>query len=118
MTGYRNALPQLGGELFLADGGLETTLIFHDGFDLPDFAAFPLLKSPAGVAALCSYFKRYADIATRFGTGLVLESATWRASADWGARLGYSRDALADANRQAIHLISRRLRPSHKRRRI
>jgi S-methylmethionine-dependent homocysteine/selenocysteine methylase len=105
MTGYRNALPQLGGELFLTDGGLETTLIFHDGFELPEFAAFLLLKDPAGVAALRSYFKSYADIATRFGTGLILESATWRASADWGARLGYSHDQLADANRQAIHLL-------------
>ncbi len=105
MTEYRNALPQLGGELFLTDGGLETTLIFHDGFELPDFAAFLLLKSPAGAAALRNYFHAYADIATRYRTGLILESATWRASADWGARLGYSQEELADANRQAIHLL-------------
>ena len=30
---YRNALPQLGNELFLTDGGLETTLVFHHGVD-------------------------------------------------------------------------------------
>ena len=105
MTGYRNALPQLGGELFLTDGGLETTLIFHNGFELPDFAAFLLLKHSEGQAALRNYFYAYADIAKRYRTGLSLESATWRASADWGARLGYSQDALADANRQAIHLL-------------
>lgn len=105
MTAYRNALPQLGGELFLTDGGLETTLIFHDGFELPDFAAFPLLKSPSGAAALRSYFHAYADIATRYRTGLILESVTWRASADWGARLGYSPEELAEANRQAIALL-------------
>ena len=105
MTEYRNALPQLGGELFLSDGGLETTLIFHGGFELPDFAAFPLLKSPSGEAALRNYFQSYADIATRHRTGLILESATWRASADWGARLGYSPDELAEANRLAIALL-------------
>jgi S-methylmethionine-dependent homocysteine/selenocysteine methylase len=102
MAIYRHVLPQLGGELFLTDGGLETTLIFHDRLELPDFAAFPLLKNAAGAAALRSYFDAYVDIATRYGTGLILESVTWRASADWGARLGYSSDALAEANRQAI----------------
>jgi hypothetical protein len=42
MLRYRNALPQLGGELFLTDGGLETTLIFHEGYELLDFAAYLL----------------------------------------------------------------------------
>jgi hypothetical protein len=36
---YRDQLPQLGGGLFMTDGGIETTLIFHGGFDLPEFAA-------------------------------------------------------------------------------
>jgi homocysteine S-methyltransferase len=105
MAKYRNALPQLGGDFFLTDGGLETTLIFHDRLELPDFAAFMLLKDPEGQAALRKYFHAYAGIARRFNAGLALESATWRASADWGARLGYSPQALADANRQAIQLL-------------
>ncbi len=105
MAVYRNALPQLGGDLFLTDGGLETTLIFHDGFELPDFAAFVLLKDAAGIDALRRYFLSYANIAARYRTGLILESTTWRASADWGARLGYSATELAEANRQAIALL-------------
>jgi hypothetical protein len=44
MSQYRNALPQLTGGLFLTDGGIETTLIFHEGLELPDFAAFRLLS--------------------------------------------------------------------------
>lgn len=100
-----DTLPQLGDRLFLTDGGIETTLIFLDGLDLPLFAAFDLLKSAKGEAALRKYFTTYADIAWRFGTGLVLESATWRASGDWGRQLGYSAASLADANRQAIHLL-------------
>ena len=105
MAGYRTALPQLGGTMFLTDGGIETTLIFHEGLDLPDFAVFDLLRRPGGEAALRKYFGTYAALAKRFGVGLVLESATWRASADWGARLGYTREALAEANRGAIRLL-------------
>jgi len=105
MARYRNALLQLGGGLFLTDGGIETTLIFQEGLELPDFAAFHLLKDSKGEAALRKYFRTYAEIAKRFGTGLVLESATWRASADWGTRLGYTPEALAQANRKAIRLL-------------
>ena len=105
MAPYRNALPQLGGSLYLTDGGIETTLIFHEGLELPDFAAFPLLSTPEGEAALRKYFRTYAELARRFASGLILESATWRASADWGRRLGYTPGSLADANRKAIHLL-------------
>ncbi len=98
-------MPQLGGDIFLTDGGIETTLIFHEGLELPHFAAFHLLKDPVGEAALRKYFRTYAEIAKRFGAGLILESATWRANADWSTRLGYTREALADANRKAIHLL-------------
>jgi S-methylmethionine-dependent homocysteine/selenocysteine methylase len=99
------ALPQLGESLFLSDGGIETTLIFHDGLELPDFAAFDLLKRPDGERALRKYFRTYAELAKTFGAGLILESATWRASADWGARLGYDERALAEANRHAVRLL-------------
>ncbi|MDO8699505.1 MAG: homocysteine S-methyltransferase family protein, partial [Rhodoferax sp.] len=98
-------LPQLGGDLYLTEGGIETTLIFHEGLQLPDFAAFLLLKTPEGEASLRKYYRSYAEIAKRFGTGLILESATWRASVDWGTRLGYTSEALADANREAIRLL-------------
>jgi homocysteine S-methyltransferase len=107
MSRYRSALPQLSDALFLADGGIETTLIFLDGLELPDFAAFHLLRDAEGTEALRRYFAPYVAIAKRLGTGLVLESATWRASADWGARLGYSPQALADANRAAVALLER-----------
>lgn len=105
MAKYRNKLPQLGDGLYITDGGIETTLIFHEGLELPDFAAFHLLKTPEGEAALRKYFRMYAQIAKLFATGLVLESATWRANAHWGTRLGYTPEMLADANRRAIHLL-------------
>jgi len=50
MPSYRRALPQPSGRPFLTDGGLETTLIFHENMDLPEFAAFPLVTHGEGVA--------------------------------------------------------------------
>ena len=103
---YRNALPQLEGDLFLTDGGLETTLIFHEGLELPHFAAFDLLRTQAGEAVLREYFDRYAELSRSFDAGLILESPTWRANPAWGAKLGYSTDALAEANRKAIEVLA------------
>ncbi len=105
MARYRNALPQMTGGLFLTDGGIETTLIYHEGFELPYFAAFDLLRRPEGRDALWDYYARYAEIARAKGLGFILESATWRASSDWGELLGYSAEDLAEANRQAITLL-------------
>src|SRR5262249_8355303 len=105
MARYRTDLPQLSGGLFLTDGGIETTLIFRDGLALPHFAAFDLLKSAAGRAALKRYFSTYTALAKRSGVGCVLESPTWRASPDWGEKLGYPPETLREANRQAVALL-------------
>lgn len=105
MARTRDSLPQLSGGLFLTDGGIETTLIFREGLALPYFAAFDLLKHEEGCAALQKYFRTYAAIARLYAVGCILESATWRASADWGAKLGYSATALSEMNRRAIALL-------------
>jgi S-methylmethionine-dependent homocysteine/selenocysteine methylase len=106
MSKYRNKLPQLSDRLFLTDGGLETTLIFHEGLELPFFASFDLLKNEAGIAQLRAYYERYIALAKKAGVGFVLEGATWRANPDWAAKLGYSREDLADANRRAVALMA------------
>jgi S-methylmethionine-dependent homocysteine/selenocysteine methylase len=102
---HRQRLPQLDGGLFLTDGGLETTLIFHAGLDLPAFAAFPLLEDAAGRKALRAYYEPYGELAREHAVGLVLESPTWRASPRWAAELGYSESGLDRLNRQAIELM-------------
>lgn len=109
---YRNALPQLDDAAFLTDGGIETTLIFHDGLDLPYFAAYDLLTRDGGEEALRRYFEPYVRIARDRGMGIVLETATWRASPDWGARLGHAPGQLADLNRRAVSLLAE-LRDEH-----
>jgi S-methylmethionine-dependent homocysteine/selenocysteine methylase len=105
MAKYRQQLPQLESDRFLTDGGIETTLIFGDGIDLPDFAAFVLLDDLAGRAALVRYFDAYSAIAVRDGLGIVLETPTWRANPDWAIRQGYSVEAMVAVNRVAVSLL-------------
>ena len=101
----RQPLPQLDGATFITDGGMETTLIFREGIDLPHFASFVLLDAPDGLEALRTYYAGYAAIAAKYGVGIVLDTPTWRANADWGALLGYSAEALDDVNRRAVALL-------------
>ena len=102
---HRHRLPQIdAAHPFLTDGGLETTLIFHRGLDLPCFAAFDLLKDEAGRDELRAYFGAYVALARERGVGFVLDTATWRANPDWARRLGYSLDDLDAANRAAVAL--------------
>jgi homocysteine S-methyltransferase len=98
-------LPQMGERLFLTDGGLETTLIFHEGVELPHFAAFTLLRDPQGRNTLRRYYERYLEIAAADGLGFILEAPTWRASLDWALRLGMTRGELELYNRDAIRLM-------------
>jgi S-methylmethionine-dependent homocysteine/selenocysteine methylase len=102
---HRQHLPQLDGGLFLTDGGIETTLIFHEGLDLPAFAAFDLLKDEQGTEALRRYYEPYVALANELGVGFVLESPTWRASPRWAAEIGYTPQQLDELNRKAIALM-------------
>lgn len=105
MAKYRNDLPQMKGGTFLSDGGMETTLIFLDGVELPHFASFVLLDTAEGRERLKGYYEKYLDIARRRGTGFVLDSATWRANPDWGAKLGYDAEGLRAINLRGIELL-------------
>ncbi len=95
----------MSDDIFLTDGGLETTLVFHGGINLPEFAAFVLLKNDEGHDVLVKYFRKYLSIAKKHNVGFILESATWRSNSDWGKKLGYTGDALANINRKAIQLL-------------
>ncbi|WP_299987890.1 homocysteine S-methyltransferase family protein [uncultured Ruegeria sp.] len=108
----RTQLPTIADGFFLSDGGIETTLIFQDGVDLPLFAAFVLLDDDEGRAKLSEYFERHITVARNHGLGFILESPTWRASRDWGAQLGRSEADIAKANSEAIYLM-RTLRNRH-----
>lgn len=89
----------------ITDGGMETTLIFKQGFDLPHFAAFVLLDDSAGRDALRAYYRSYIDIAEARSVGIVLDTPTWRANPDWGEKLGYGTETLTDVSRRAVALL-------------
>lgn len=95
-------LARTDGRLWLADGGLETTLIFHDGIDLPHFASFPLLARAEGRKVMARYFDGYFSEARRHGAGFVLDTATWRSGSGWGAIIGLSPEEIDAVNRDAV----------------
>jgi S-methylmethionine-dependent homocysteine/selenocysteine methylase len=105
MHNNHTLLPHQSPIPFLTDGGLETTLVFHKKLELPCFAAFPLLKDPAGRELLRDYYHTYARLALRYGVGFVLESTGWRGNPDWAEKLGYSPKELEEANRDGIRLM-------------
>lgn len=98
------ALPQLD-RLFLTDAGLETDILFNRGIDLPHFASIVLLRTQEGRQALDEYFRGFLELAKRVGSGIVLESATWRASSDWAAPLGLPEGELHHLNREAVRML-------------
>jgi len=103
---YRDELPQLSGDLFLADGGLETDLIFNHGLAIREFAAHTLLADPAGRAAMTRYFNGYLALAGAHGTGFILDSQTWKAHVHWAGDLGATKAELRAANRDSIEFIA------------
>ena len=106
MSKYRNNLPQQNGGVYLADGGMGTTLLFHEGLELPHFCSFHLLDDAKTRAVLANYFRPYLAIAKAQKTGFILDSGpTWRASHDWGDKLGYTPAQLEQINRRAIDLM-------------
>lgn len=102
MKKTRDLIARADRRLWLADGGLETTLIFHDGIDLPHFAAFPLLARAEGRRTLARYFEGYLAEARRHGAGFVLDTATWRSGSGWGAIMGLAPEEIDAANRDAV----------------
>jgi S-methylmethionine-dependent homocysteine/selenocysteine methylase len=105
MAIVKTTLPTQSPDLYLTDGGLETTLIFLDGFELPYFAAFDLLKESVGYNALRNYYIPYLKIAKDFKAGFILETPTWRANPDWIEKLGYPESAIYEINEKAVELL-------------
>ena len=82
----------------LTEGGLETSLVFDQGVELPHFAAFPLLQDDDGRRVLRAYWEPYRTLVQEVRAPFVVDTATWRANPDWGALLGYDAAALDEVN--------------------
>ena len=106
MTRYRDALPQLSGDLFLTDAGIETDIIFNRGVEIREFAAHTLLPDPKGRETLATYFREFLSLADATGAGFIFDSQTWKAHMHWAKDLGASEDDLRRSNHEAIAFIS------------
>jgi S-methylmethionine-dependent homocysteine/selenocysteine methylase len=106
MPSYRSALPQLSGDVFLTDAGVETDLIFNHGIAIREFAAFTLLPTAEGRAALTRYFEGFLELAKERNAGFILDSVTWKAHAHWGKSLNADAAELRAANEESIRFIA------------
>ncbi len=106
MSRYRNALPQLSGDLFLTDAGLETDLIFNHGIEIREFAAHTLLPDASGREALARYFKGFLELAREYDAGFIFDSQTWKAHPHWAEDLKATDQDLREANRESIRFIA------------
>jgi S-methylmethionine-dependent homocysteine/selenocysteine methylase len=93
------------GRVFLTEGGIETEVMYRHGFELPEFAVFPLLDDPRAAAVMRGMYRRYLDVVASHGLAALIGGLDYRASPDWAGRLGYSASALADANLACIQFL-------------
>jgi len=106
MTLYRKNLPQKSGELFLADAGVETDLIFNHGIDIREFAAHTLLPDAVGRKALADYFRGFLSLARDCNTGFILDTQTWKAHLHWADDLQATEYELRKANEDSVAFIA------------
>ena len=113
----QSLLREIGDQVLLTDGGLETVMVFLEGMDLPQFASFSLLDSDEGRAALTKYYTAFLDEAAAQRAGFILDSVTWRASAGWGQVMGLEADRIDAVNREAVAFVQamRAARPERQR---
>jgi len=105
MTTTKTFPPRHEGQLFLTDDGIETEIMYKWGFELPHFAMYPLLDNPDAMAAMRGMYRRYLDVVARHRLSALMGGLDYRASPDWGALLGYSREGLAEANLRSIAFL-------------
>ncbi len=106
MRRYREDLPQLSGDLYLTDAGIETDLIFNHGIEIREFAAHTLLPDPVGREAMADYFRGFLALANEYDAGYILDSQTWKAHMHWAGDLGEDEAFLHRVNEESIAFMS------------
>jgi S-methylmethionine-dependent homocysteine/selenocysteine methylase len=96
---------QKDGVLYLSEGGVETEIMFRYGHELPHFAMFTLLENPKAVADMSEMFRQYLDTVQQSRCNALMGGIDYRASADWGKLLGYSRESLREMQIRCIEFL-------------
>ena len=105
MADQKTFSPQKEGRYYLSEGGSETEIMYKYGFDLPQFAMFPLLDIPEAVSKMQGMYHSYLDVVAKHGMCALIGGLDYRASPDWGDLLGYSPEGLSEANHKAINFL-------------
>ena len=66
---------------------------------------FELMNMPEAVQDMKDMYRRYLDVAAKYGAGALLSGFDYRASPDWGKKLGYSRKGLAEMQHKCIDFL-------------
>jgi S-methylmethionine-dependent homocysteine/selenocysteine methylase len=103
---HASAFPdQRPDRIFLTEGGIETEILYKWGYELPQFAMYPLLDNPGAMSAMRGMYRRYLDVVSAHGLSALMGGLDYRASPDWGELLGYSPAGLAEANHRSIDFL-------------
>lgn len=102
---------QRDGVFYLTEGGQETEIMYRHGHELPEFAMYPLLDNAKAMAELRAMYERVLGAAAAHGFAALIAGLDYRASPDWGEKLGYSREGLRDALLQSIAFLQDVARP-------
>ncbi|MEO7634289.1 MAG: homocysteine S-methyltransferase family protein [Sphingomicrobium sp.] len=100
---------------YLAEGGQETELMYGHGFDLPQFALFPLLDNSAAVERLTSMYRAVLDVAVAHDMGAMLGGLDYRASPDWAGLLGIDAAGLDQFQKRSIEFLQQVAEPYRER---
>jgi S-methylmethionine-dependent homocysteine/selenocysteine methylase len=98
--------PHRRDKFYLTEGGTETEILYKWGYELPEFAMFPLLDNAEADDCIRGIYRRYFDVAQTYGTGLLIVGHDYRASPDWAKKLGYSLDDLARMQHRTIDFLT------------
>ena len=101
----RTEFPRRDDVIYLAEGGVETEIMYRHGHPLREFAMFELMNKPEAVQDMKDMYRRYLDVAAKYGAGALLSGFDYRASPDWGKKLGYSRKGLAEMQHKCIDFL-------------
>ncbi len=103
--------PRDEGVLYLTEGGVETEAMYRHGHALREFAMFELMDSRDAVRDLKDMYSRYLDVAAKHGFAVLMSGFDYRASPDWGAKLGYSAEGLRELQHKCIDFLRDVARP-------
>lgn len=91
----------LSHTVLLTSGGSQTTLMYKHNCQLRAFATYELLFSEQWNGTMRRMVEEYGDVAVKRGVPLLLDTETWRASANW-----YSTLQTPEEQRAQVHALA------------